>query len=258
MQILKRYDEDVEELRRYGCLVRFSRVYRYFCHGAAEYLLPLCNLGIKNNGKINLLTEEEQMSMLIIAENMASEGLSPIVIAYREIRNPDIFLDPDTSKFFPDPPEEQLICVAILGLRMTPNGTSADTFAMFKNEGIKVRMVCNDHPDSAAYVAAQAGVLYDGQVVTAFDVAELNQLDQFKAYSTGQVFARYSPAEKYSLLRYYQDIDRIVLVSGYKHLDAPTMLQADVSVAMDSISWYEIVLMISQLAKFVERLLESF
>jgi magnesium-transporting ATPase (P-type) len=49
----------ISALRRHGILVRFENVFHYYCIGAAEFVLPLCDTGILPGGNLFDLNEEE-------------------------------------------------------------------------------------------------------------------------------------------------------------------------------------------------------
>ena len=69
-------------------MVRFSHAFRYFCQGAAEYVLPLCDMGVTSTGQIDFLSNDELERYNQILQDITLNGLSPIVLAYREIRKP--------------------------------------------------------------------------------------------------------------------------------------------------------------------------
>ena len=43
-----------------------------------------------------------------------------------------------------------MVCLAIIGLRLDVNPSSVDVISRLKNDGLNLRMVSNDHPDSTA------------------------------------------------------------------------------------------------------------
>ena len=83
-----------------------------------------------------------------------------------------------------------------------------ERFAQLRQMGIKTLMITGDNPNTAAAIAAEAGV------------------DDFVADAT--------PEAKLALLRRYQQAGHLVAMTGDGTNDAPALAQADVAVAMNT------------------------
>ena len=64
--ILKEFEEEVDTLRRHGILVRHESVYHYYCIGAAEFVLPLCDTGMLPGGNLFDLNEVRSLSCVVV------------------------------------------------------------------------------------------------------------------------------------------------------------------------------------------------
>jgi K+-transporting ATPase ATPase B chain len=83
-----------------------------------------------------------------------------------------------------------------------------ERFAQLRGMGVKTVMITGDNPNTAASIAAEAGV------------------DDFLAQAT--------PETKLNLIRDYQKGGRLVAMTGDGTNDAPALAQADVAVAMNA------------------------
>ncbi len=83
-----------------------------------------------------------------------------------------------------------------------------ERFAQLRGMGVKTVMITGDNPNTAASIAAEAGV------------------DDFLAQAT--------PEAKLALIRDYQKGGRLVAMTGDGTNDAPALAQADVAVAMNA------------------------
>ena len=98
--------------------------------------------------------------------------------------------------------------LGVIALRDIVKGGIKDRFGELRRMGIKIVMITGDNPQTAAAVAAEAGV------------------DDFLAQAT--------PEAKLKLIRDLQSGGRLVAMTGDGTNDAPALAQADVAVAMNT------------------------
>jgi K+-transporting ATPase ATPase B chain len=98
--------------------------------------------------------------------------------------------------------------LGVIELKDIVKGGIKERFAELRRMGIKTVMITGDNQETAAAIAAEAGV------------------DDFLAQAT--------PEAKLTLIREYQAGGRLVAMTGDGTNDAPALAQADVAVAMHS------------------------
>jgi K+-transporting ATPase ATPase B chain len=98
--------------------------------------------------------------------------------------------------------------LGVVHLKDIVKGGIRERFAELRRMGIKTVMITGDNQETAAAIAAEAGV------------------DDFLAQAT--------PEAKLALIREYQEGGRLVAMTGDGTNDAPALAQADVAVAMHS------------------------
>jgi K+-transporting ATPase ATPase B chain len=119
-----------------------------------------------------------------IVETVAKQGKTPLVVA------------------------EKAKVLGVIALQDIVKGGIKERFAQLRRMGIKTVMITGDNPQTAAAVAAEAGV------------------DDFMAQAT--------PEAKLKLIRNFQAEGRLVAMTGDGTNDAPALAQADVAVAMNT------------------------
>ena len=98
--------------------------------------------------------------------------------------------------------------LGVIYLKDIVKGGIKERFSELRNMGIKTVMITGDNPQTAAAIAAEAGV------------------DDFLAEAT--------PEAKLKMIRDYQSGGRLVAMTGDGTNDSPALAQADVAVAMNS------------------------
>jgi Ca2+-transporting ATPase len=105
-----------------------------------------------------------------------------------------------------------------------------------RSAGITVKMITGDHPDTAAAIGAELGLVEarpaPGAVVTGAELDALEDARWPEVAERGAVFARVAPEHKLKLVRALQGRGRVVAMTGDGVNDAPALEQADVGVAM--------------------------
>jgi Ca2+-transporting ATPase len=141
---------------------------------------------------------------------------------------------------FTGPPSEELetdlVWVGLVGMMDPPRPEARDAVSQCRRAGIRVLMVTGDHPDTAAAVAREVGLVPgDRQKQTVLTGGELNQLSDSelaKVLEKTRVFARVAPEHKLRLVNLLQAQGEVVAMTGDGVNDAPALKRADIGVAM--------------------------
>jgi Ca2+-transporting ATPase len=109
----------------------------------------------------------------------------------------------------------------------------ADAMATARGAGIQVVVVTGDHPQTAAAIAREAGLVAD-RVVTGEELAGWSDEQLAAELPNLHVVARSTPEHKQRIVAAARASNRIVAVTGDGVNDAPALHRADVAVAMGS------------------------
>lgn len=109
---------------------------------------------------------------------------------------------------------------------------AANTFAYFVQQGVSVRVISGDNPETVSEVAARAGIPYADRYLDATSLQ--TDEDYLRAVDSCTVFGRVTPDQKKRLVEAFQARGRTVAMTGDGVNDVLAMKQANCSIAMAS------------------------
>ena len=132
-----------------------------------------------------------------------------------------------------DTSESALTLLGLLGLEDPPRPDVGEALAACRAAQIRVIMVTGDHPNTAAAIARQVGLLGPGGTVLGPGLPNSDaELGELLDHPEGAVVARVTPADKLRITRVLQARGHVVAMTGDGVNDAPALREADVGVAM--------------------------
>lgn len=110
---------------------------------------------------------------------------------------------------------------------------AAHTVAYFRKQGVALRVISGDNPQTVATIARQVGLDFDG---TGYDARELpDDLGEMgQILETHSVFGRVTPTQKRQMVRALQQRGHVVAMTGDGVNDALALKAADIGIAMGS------------------------
>ncbi|MGY1814106.1 HAD-IC family P-type ATPase [Blastococcus sp. SYSU D00820] len=157
-----------------------------------------------------------------IAE-LAGEGLRVLAVAERDLDG-----DPgDLAEAAQD-----LTLRGLVALADTVRESTARAVAQLRAAGVRVLVATGDHPETAAAIAAQAGVPEADRVVTGAQFARASDAERTRMVAETAVFARLSPEQKVSLVAALRRAGATLAMTGDGVNDAAAIRLADVGVGV--------------------------
>jgi Ca2+-transporting ATPase len=197
--------------------------------GAPDVLLARCTHE-RCGDEIRPLTEQRRAEILVSVEQLASEALRTLGVAYRRIGHESYEAAADAEM---EALERELIFEGILGIIDPPRPEAKDAVATAQRAGIRVIMITGDHPVTASTIAAELGIVLPGE--KAIRGAELEKMDDAQLLDTVRrhsVYARVSPEHKLRIVKALKGDGHVVSMTGDGVNDAPALKMADIGVAM--------------------------
>ncbi len=193
--------------------------------GAPEAVLGLSQK-IWHGGKSYHLPEEEKQKLESIFLSLSQEGLRVVALAEsREVA--------DTTK-----PEtiDNLTFVGFFGMKDALRPEVAEAMQKAVSAGIRVVMITGDHKVTAQAIAKEAGIYQDGDtILTGPDIDAFSDAKLSEKLVRTSVFARVTPEHKLRIIKAYKARGEIVAMTGDGVNDAPSLVAADLGVAMGRI-----------------------
>jgi Ca2+-transporting ATPase len=194
--------------------------------GAPEIILHHSSKIILKTEGAETLTAATKRSVETNIEKLSSDGLRVLGIAVMESKNHTINVEDISGLTF----------IGLFGIRDALRPEVHEAVAKAKSAGIKVVMITGDHVTTARAIATQAGIFKNGDnVLTGQDLDALSAAQLSRKLEKTSVFARVSPTHKLKIIEAYQHSGKIIAMTGDGVNDAPSLVAADLGVAMGGI-----------------------
>lgn len=123
--------------------------------------------------------------------------------------------------------------LGIVGMIDPPRPGVAQAVSQCRRAGIRVVMITGDHPETAAAIGREVGILGPGERLVTGDLLEGTPEEEWpNLLRQVSVCARVSPSTKLGLVRAFKATGEIVAMTGDGVNDAPAVKEADIGVAM--------------------------
>jgi len=121
--------------------------------------------------------------------------------------------------------------VAIVVLSDQVRVDAADTLRYFADQGIRIKVISGDHPETVASIARQVGIDGADQVVDARLLPEGN--DELAAImERATIFGRVAPHQKSAMVRAMQSVGHVVAMTGDGVNDVLALKDSDIGIAI--------------------------
>eukprot|EP00898_Chlorokybus_atmophyticus_P004349 jgi/Chlat1/4915/Chrsp31S04836 len=235
--------------KRMGVLLQFvlqlpSGEYRLHWKGATEVIIGFCSKFVDEKGNVTPMTDAKRTEILALVDDMASQSLRTLCLAYADIPSGSSILKPtkvtnddgtvdETKEPQIQLPTSDLICQAIVGIKDPCREGVPEAVQYCQRAGIVVRMVTGDYITTAKAIARECNILTDdGIAMEGPDFRAMPKEELLKILPRLQVLARSSPTDKQTLVKYLRELGNVVAVTGDGTNDAPALHQADVGLSM--------------------------
>jgi Ca2+-transporting ATPase len=193
--------------------------------GAPEIILGLSQK-VWHGGKSHHLSKEEKQELESVFLSMSQEGLR--VVALAETSDAPEILAPEEIK--------SLTFVGFFGMKDALRPEVAESMQKAVSAGIQVVMITGDHKVTAQAIAKEAGIYQDGDtILTGQDIDAFSDAELSEKLAKTSVFARVTPEHKLRIIKAYKAHGEIIAMTGDGVNDAPSLVAADLGVAMGHI-----------------------
>ncbi|MGB3921895.1 MAG: HAD-IC family P-type ATPase [Minisyncoccia bacterium] len=193
--------------------------------GAPEAVLALSDK-ILESGEEKTFGSELKDKISLQVHEISKKGLRVLALARSVLNTED--LDEEKVK--------NLVLVGLLGIRDTLRPEAREATALAQRAGIRVVMITGDHKNTAEAIAREATIFKDGdKVLTGAEIDEMSDQTLQESISGTAVFARVTPEHKMRIISAFKARGEIVAMTGDGVNDAPSLVTADLGVAMGKV-----------------------
>jgi calcium-translocating P-type ATPase len=193
--------------------------------GAPDVLLERCSR-VRMGTDVVELSDEIRQRVLADVADASGDALRTLSVAYRPL------VEGESAEPSEDL-EHGLIFLGTVGIIDPPRPEAAVAIGEAHRAGIRVMMITGDHPQTAARIAADLGIVQPDAV--ALTGQELDRLDDqafAEAVRATSVYARVAPKHKLQIIDALQADGNVVAMTGDGVNDAPALKSADIGIAM--------------------------
>lgn len=199
-----------------------------YVKGAPKKIINL-STHISVDGKPQPLSEEEKKKIFKIHDELATDGLRILAMAYRNL--PD-----DLTEYTPESIETDLTLVGMVAMQDPPRLEVKGAVEDCHQAGIRIIMITGDYGLTAHAIAQEVGIVDEnpcqiikGKVLTLMSDEEVKSI-----LMSGEnvIFARAIPEHKMRIASILEEEDEIVAMTGDGVNDAPALRKADIGVSM--------------------------
>lgn len=195
--------------------------------GAPESVLRKCSR-IFENGKYQKLTEQKIKEIEQTFFNLARQGLRVIAFAVNEN------LKKIEGASTDDLPE--LAFAGFFGMKDALRFEVKDSVEKVRKAGMRVVMITGDHVLTAEAIGKEAGIWRQGDtIITGEEIESLSDDLLIKKLPKTTIFARVTPEHKFRIIEAFKKTGEVVAMTGDGVNDAPSLVAADLGVAMGKI-----------------------
>jgi Ca2+-transporting ATPase len=195
-----------------------------FVKGAPEVILERCSSALDGDA-VRELSDAERATILRANEQMASDALRVLGIAYKQVAPDGPYVEENV--------ERELTFLGLIGMMDPPREEAVEAVNVCRQVHIRPIMITGDHKLTAMAVAREIGIYREGDLALTGD--ELNHMsdEEFeRIVDRVSVYARVSPMDKLKIVRAWKHRGEVVAMTGDGVNDAPALKHADIGIAM--------------------------
>lgn len=176
--------------------------YGTFIIGAMEYVMDNPSIEIKT-----------------IVNDYSKQGLRVLVIAHSD--------NEISGKLLP----ENIKVIAVMAITDKIREEAFDTIAYFKKQGVMVKVISGDNPDTVSYIAKKSGIKDADKFI---DASKLTNEELYDVVEDYTIFGRVRPDQKLVIIKALKEKKHVVAMTGDGVNDVLALKEADCSIAMQS------------------------
>jgi Ca2+-transporting ATPase len=189
------------------------------------------------NGDLKKLSTDEKEKIQEINEQMASDALRVLGVAYKDLTDLDIedFRELSKVEETNEKVESGMIFIGLVGMIDPPREEAKKANQVCQEAGIKTIMITGDHKLTAVAVAKEIGIIKEESNSLVLEGSELDSMTDtefLNVVGNVRVYARVAPEHKLRIVKALKEKGEIVAMTGDGVNDAPALKQADIGVAM--------------------------
>ena len=202
-----------------------------YVKGAPDMLLPRCTK-VMVGDEVRDITEKYVEEIRKANSKMAKKALRVLGVAVK-LGSSEGGAAAKSVSLEHGELENELTFVGLVGMIDPPRAEVKEAVRVCIGAGMRPIMITGDHIDTASAIAADIGILREGdKVILGADLDKMSDEEFAATIEQYSVFARVSPENKVRIVTTYQGKGKVVAMTGDGVNDAPSIKRADIGIGM--------------------------
>jgi P-type Mg2+ transporter len=193
--------------------------------GATEEILSISKY-IEYNGEIQLIDDNLRNKIRKIAKDLNAKGLRVIAVAKKNEGVSD-------TLSFGVKDESEMILVGFVSFLDPPKESAKEAIRLLSEYGVDVKVITGDNILVAKKVCSDVGI-NTKYTLTGKEMEDMTDEQLLEKVEQITLFAKISPLQKAHIVKLLQQKGNVVGYMGDGVNDAPALIQADVSISVDT------------------------
>ena len=200
-----------------------------YTKGAPEVVLTQCSR-IRLRDRLKPLSSEDRARIIEANAMLANDALRVIACAQRSLepmpKGGEVPLDEASV-------EREMDFLGLIGMQDPPRAEAREAVRRCEMAGIRTVMITGDHPQTAAAIARDLGILHPHDVaLSGIQLESMNDEELRDRVREVSVYSRVTAEHKLRIVRAWKSQGIVVAMTGDGVNDAPALKEAAIGVAM--------------------------
>ena len=210
--------------RRLSVIVTDGEKRQLITKGAVEEILNICTLA-DYKGNVKDLTNEMKENVRNISKKLNEEGFRVIAVCQKN----NILKD---HKFNVQD-ENNMVLMGFIGFLDPPKESAKIAIQKLNKAGIRVVVLTGDNAEVTNCICKKVGINSDA-IILGSELDRLPDTAVLSIIEKTNIFAKLSPIQKARIVRLLKEHDNIVGYMGDGINDAPSLINSDVGISVDT------------------------
>jgi len=210
--------------RRLSVIVSDGEKKQLITKGAVEEILDICTL-VDYKAKVSPITNQIKDNIKKIAKQLNKNGFRVIAVCQKnDLGNVTDFSDCD---------ENNMVLLGFIGFLDPPKESAKESIQSLNKAGIRVIVLTGDNAEVTNYICGKVGI-NTNEIVDGNQIDKLPDSGVIRILKKTNVFVKLSPIQKARIVRLLKESGNIVGYMGDGINDAPSLINSDVGVSVDT------------------------
>ena len=192
------------------------------CKGDVDKIINKCKF-YEYNGKIRRIEGDKYKNVHLVIDDILEDGMKVIAVANKIL---------DHNKIY-ESDEDELVLLGYIVFFDAPKKSAKSAIEKLKNQNVNIKILTGDNLKVTSAICQRLGINND-YILTGNDINNLNEVDLHLAVEKANIFAELSPKQKSLIVKTLENNGHSVGFLGDGMNDLPAMMDADVSISVDT------------------------